>query len=610
MPHTSRLLSSLLFLTLTTTFPAPIARAQQSDDRASAPTTTNSAKRETLVRLLEQTVADANALVLPENRVHIQATALTLLCDGDPRRTQELSKELVASFAALVAQSESELASDNHQTFVAARRHRLQARQEMSAFLQKMNAVSPKFAREILKSMRVAIGAEEKDSPNASFLAGLERAIALGRDKGLDELRQSAQELLENGEFSESASLLHELQEHDPATASQFVADFAAKLRTATPFQKSDANEALFSVVDSIKSLALEPADGARRQIFTLAADSILDEFALISSEPDAETLFRQKSLAERAYDNWTQINHYAPKQAAQLRAIFGAEFKTLYQAQKNQREYDELLQTGSLEQLVRAARDTKRPSKAERIISIAAKRIADQGDLEGAKRLVEENIPDAKVRNRIVRRLGPSTPANRDEQPNDLTVYLERLRTLTEKVQFLCIIAQRAARSDPPAARAYLEQALALAAPNGGRATQSEQLKAILTIGRTYAQIDSERSLEILSPGMEHLSNLIEASAVLGGFAPNVSPELKNGEIPPGAQNFHHFSSLALTTLPAVAHADLDRAIALTEKFQRPEVRAYIRIHAVESLAQTLLKSPPDSSTRGSSPQKGLQRQ
>jgi hypothetical protein len=610
MPHTSRLLSCLLFLTLTTIFPAPIARAQHSDDRAGAPTTTNSAKRETLVRLLEQTVVDANALVLPENRVHIQATALSLLCDGDPQRTQEMSKALVASFAALVTQSESELASDNHQTFAAARRQRRQALQEMSAFLQKMNAVAPKLAREILKSMRVAIGAEEKDSPNASFLAGLERAIALGRDKGLDELRQSAQELLENGEFSESASLLYELQERDPATASQFVADFAAKLRTATPFQKADANGALFSVVDLLKSLTLEPADAVRRQIFTLAADSILEESALISSEPDAETLSQQKNLAERAYDNWTQINHYAPKQAAQLRAIFGPEFKTLYQAQKNEREHDELLQTGSLEQLVRAARATKRPSKAERIISIAAKRIADQGDLEGAKRFVEENIPDAKVRKRIVQRLDSPKSANRDEQPNDLTAYLERLRTLTEKVQFLCVIAQRAASGDPSAARAYLEQALALATPNGGRATRSEELNAILTIGRVYAQIDPERSLEILSPGMEHLSNLIEASAVLGGFSPNVSPELKNGEILARAQNFHHFASLALATLPSVAYADLDRAIALTEKFQRPEVRAYIRVHAVESLAQTLLKPPRDSSTRGSKPQKGLQQQ
>ena len=237
--------------------------AQQTEQQAEQQKA-QAAREKQALKLLDQTVAEAQALRLPENHIRVQFVAADTLWTHDEARARSLLTEAQGALAAMIGGLTS---NDQQQLNTAA-----QVRREM---LTVVAGRDPALALDILRATRLPQVAQQPNNlfrridPDANLEFSLLALVAANDPK---QALQKAEEMLSKGEYSGAlANLLSQLQAKDKEAAAKLTDDVLKSLHAENLTTNQNARS--LRPARRIRRAGHERHDAARGAEFIVAAD-------------------------------------------------------------------------------------------------------------------------------------------------------------------------------------------------------------------------------------------------------------------------------------------------------------------------------------------------
>jgi hypothetical protein len=219
----------------------------------------------------------------------------------------------------------------------------------------------------------------------------------------------------------------------------------------------------------------------------------------------------------------------------------------------------------------------------------MAARRIAETGDVDRARMIANENISPAGREQALsqieqVASTKAADSGNLDAAKQSISAIPSR----EKRVEALAALAvQLAAKGDKAGALKLIDEAQSMVSH---RPENGDEVTALVQITNALTATDPERAFDMIEPLIDLSNELVAASALLEKYSANPVPvpgSFKNGEfLLQGAQNRGNtgYTSL-IQPLTTLAKTDIDRTKALADRFQRDEVRQYMRLMIAQSI-------------------------
>jgi hypothetical protein len=595
---------------------ASLAVSAQDPPNAEQQQKAQAALQEKAFQLLDQVVAEARALKLPENRLRVQWQAGDLLWPRDEARARALFSQAAAGIGELIQGLDV-----NDRRYMELLQTPAQLRQE---FLTTVARRDPKLAYNLLLATRPPVAPNANNPGQQNMESSLEMnllAQVAGSDPRL--ALQNAEAALDKGQFSSSlARLLAQLQEKDKEAAAKLKDKLLKKLRGETLLSAAGASSLALSLLrpgprlSDAKESSTQPQANSNSSFRT--SGQALDEAAyrellelVIAAAlsatprnpgpptplpPGAPSALRNEQANVRAMqDNarnlamglqslLPQIEKYLPARAPAIRqklTEMGARQGSLVMTP----EIANLLEHGSAESLMQAASSASSPEMQSWLYRQAASKALSEGNLDRARQIATQHV-DERQRENIMRELErqqtlQSALAGKLEETRQT---LAALKTDAERVNWLVQAAATVSKkNDQKLALQFLDEARALVSR---RAENYQQFDTQLRVARGYSEVDAARAVEVLMPGIEQLNDLLAAAAVLSGFEIRV---FKEGEmLLQGGGQLNSVVARYGQTLAGLARSDFERAQTALERFQRAEPRLIARLAIVRGLLDT----------------------
>jgi hypothetical protein len=542
-------------------------------------------EREAL-KLLDEALAEAEALKLAENRLWVQSLAVAALWRHDEARARTLLAALGDELKRLAAEPQTE---ENRQRHWA----RGQLRQETARMLA---ARDPALARAFLNATRPpADSFNQYAEPQFSAPTPARRGPDDAR-----QLEQAATERLAAGYGYDFWALFERLRKVDREAAARVAAKFAGVLR-AEPLAKfadelypSYAAFRLLEIDERVvrprpdqppspaaaRTPLLGPA--ARRDLLVRLADAALAAVPrLASSNPQQQ--YNARSLLQGLYPHLPDLKRLAPALEAKVRAATAEMRRGLRASEQEQFEINYLRRNGSVEELIEAARRPQTSAHEGFYSAITTRLVAEGRDLQPVRQLITEQSADAATRQRRLDRVTEQavyelTEAGRLDEALRL---LDAGEAGERNVELLLGVAGKLAEAGD--AQAALKLAASAEAALTLPIRSPRQASAVAALMRLYARAAPARNFEWLEGLSEQLNGLVRALTTLGDLddvwarAHSVEGELLLG----GSDLFRYPVTQYLKHLAPLAREDFARARRLAESFTSPEVRALARLYA-----------------------------
>ncbi|HVF27150.1 MAG TPA: hypothetical protein VM943_02845, partial [Pyrinomonadaceae bacterium] len=257
---------------------------------------------------------------------------------------------------------------------------------------------------------------------------------------------------------------------------------------------------------------------------------------------------------------------------------------KTVPPQQRVWQEYQEVMQSGTLDAMLEAA--AKAPAEMrDQLYSQAVWKAVNENDYERARQIIA-NFTNPQQRAQMLRDLERQMPWRAAERGNfeEARQLLSRITSKEERINILLQIAMTARNNKKEdAARVFLDEAYGLVA---GRAENHTQFHALLQIAQAYGTSDTSRSFAIVESAIDRLNELLAAAVVLDGFGQD---SFREGELrPAGGYMWNEMVRQCSEELARLAPADFERAAAAAGKFERSEVRAMARLMVARGVLST----------------------
>lgn len=578
----------LLLLAVGVTLPAPVAH-QPVVARAVVPPVQRSAageekSEEKVYALVEDAIARAQTLKLPENRIQFQAMAACLLWPHDEARARTLIRESMTALAALVNSADRSDAryADQMQFYTILR----------FDIVRRIATRDAKLALDFLRATRQDRGAvrhaQSAQAPDPEQALELVLAAQIA-DSDTGEAARIAEESLRAGVAAGQLGVLRKLGASDRAGAAKLAAAIIRRLLTSELASDGDAAFVAVSLLVMTRrpgettradapdsppepsTVAVE--EQARRDLTNALVASLLE---LPPGRPGAAHQLFNSLPAVMA-----EVERYAPNQSAAVRRR-SAEFgRALDPSTAAWQRYEGLRQRGSTDALIQAA-GTAPPEIGDELYAEAALKALDGEDPQRARQIIN-NISDPQRRAARSRTLEQQmlVRALRDGPPEEVARSLPPDAPLEDRVSALLSLATRAGqRKETAAARRFLTEAWSLV---GGRAQNGFQFSSQLLIARAYSGVEPGQSFNILDELVEQLNELLAAAATVDGFGPDC---FREGELKPFVGNmWGELVKQFGEELAGLATLDVERALAIAQKFQKDEVRVFISLRLAERL-------------------------
>jgi hypothetical protein len=578
----------ILLLAAALCVPAQRSKVPAPTEQMNAPLTPEQqeAKKELerkALLLLDEVINDAKVFKNAENRLIIRVLAADLLWPRNEARARALFKEAANSFSEIMSTSdESDTPEIPFLNTTAELRRSL---------IQTLALHDPQMARELLRSTRPtapaamvrgrAVGADEElqlEQSVASQIAANDPKQAL----------EMAEQTLSKGLSYELVTTVSLLLRKDREAAARLASKIVTKLQT----ENLQTSEMAMQLATALLHMTAEPAQtkpGAdATPILNLQELRALTEMvsagALNSSGNSYSVLSLQTLLP--------QIEKYAPARVPQLRRKISEAQKTVGGGGGMGADFQEVLQHGTVDAMLDAA--PKAPEFTRNFIyQRAAQKALEDGDAERARTIVNDNIADPSMRKYMTSEIERQQMmhAAAEGKMDQTRQMLARLRNNEERVVALTQLALAASlKGEKKTALALLDEARSMIS---NRARNFAQLGAQLQVARAYAKLDSARSFVILEPVVDQLNELIAAGALLGGFF--TEQFVKDDEIQVGVMNSLVEMSVGQysSDLYALARDDFERTKALTDRFQRDEIRTRARLMVIKSILSPQTSRP-----------------
>ena len=583
----------LLFALLLHTH-APAASAQTQPDAAEVERARVELERKAL-GLVEEALAEAQSLKLLENHVSAQTTAARLLWPRDAKAARAAFKAAADGVAELNAAIDPE----DPQLYNAA-----QTVAHLRAEL--VNAAAPfdaSLALEFLRATRPtyteALAAAGYGQPwqEQSLELGVVSNIAAQEPQRALEI---AEESLSRGVTASLVNVVQQLRSKDAGAASKLAAAIVRRLRPEDLRSQGEAGSVAQQLLLLTRPIENPPANGvvdstgpviARRGLPDPSLAPLLDEQTrrelvekvLAAASSGAANQGGGYNLFYALQAILPELEKTAPARAAALR-LKSEELERGFNPHLRQmRPYQEVMNTGTPEAIVEAAR--KAPAEVrDQLYTHAAWKAYNEGNDSERARQILENVsnPQQRAQARREMEMRGHWRSVHEGGYAEARQAAARLRTPEERVQALLQVAQRALTAgDAEAARQIIEEARGLVET---QTRGHQQFSNRLQVAGAYAQFDAGASFEVAESAVGRLDALLDAAEALDGFGQD---SFKEGELKPqGGYMWNEMIGQCAQSLARLAREDFERAASAAKRFRRPEART----SALLALARNLL--------------------
>jgi len=529
--------------------------------------------------LLEEVSSEAPSLKLAENRIRVQMTVADLLWPYDEARAREMYKTVQENLAAIIGEIDPGDPQVYNTTNLVS-----QFRNEV---LHKLAGRDAKLALEFLRATRQPQlfhhgGDYKQPDQEAAMELNLAGQIAAQDPKAALRMAEAS---LSKGVSSGLLNVLSQVQAKDKDAAAKLAGDIVKNLRPDEFGIDHEAINVAASLLQMIRAREAANPNSAQGAQLQNMGGLVVDE--AVRRELIEKIVTAVNGMAPHRTGNahglfmalknvMPEVEKYAPTRAATLRRRMGDFEKTIPPQQRVWQEYQEVMQSGTLDAMLEAA--AKAPAEIrDQLYSQEMWKAVNENDYERARQIIA-NFTNPQQRAQMLRDLERQMPWRAAERGNfeEARQLLSRITSKEERISILLQIAMVARNNKKEdAARGFLEEAHSLVA---GRAENHTQFHALLQIAQAYGTADPSRSFAIVESAIDRLNELLAAAVVVDGFGGQDS--FREGELKPvGGYMWNEMVRQCGEELARVAPADFERASAAAGKFERSEVRAMARL-------------------------------
>lgn len=577
---------------------APAAAAQTRPEAAGAERERVELERKAL-GLVEEALAEAQSLKLLENRVHAQAAAARLLWPRDARAARAAFKAAADGVAELNAAVDPE-----DPQFYSSAMTVAQLRAEL------VNSAAPFDANLALEFLRATRPAHAEAFAAAGYghpwqEHSLEMSVA--SNIAAQEPRKAlelAEESLSRGVTGSHVNVVQQLRAKDQAAASKLAAAIVRRLRPEDLLGHGEAGSVAQQLLMLTRPADNPPANGAANSegptlvsvgggVSNHEGAPLLDEQTrralvekvLAAASSGAPNQGGGYNLFQSLQAILPELERVAPARAAALR-VKAEELERGFNPHVRQmRPYQDVINTGTVEGLLEAARKAPAGVRDQLYTQAAWKAFNEGGDADRARQILENlSNPQQRVQARREMETRAHWRAVQQGGYAEARQAAARLKTPEERAQALLQVASRAATDgEAEAARQLLEEARGLVET---QTRGHQQFANRLQLAAAYAQFDAGAAFEVAESAVGRLDALLDAAEALDGFG---QESFREGELKPqGSYMWNEMIGQCAQSLARLAREDFDRAASAAKRFRRPEART----NALLALARNLLEA------------------
>jgi hypothetical protein len=555
--------------------------------------------------LLDEIIAGAWGLKLPENRSFVQASAADLLWKHDEKRARTLFWDALSSLGLRTDTSEDATKKDANDSKAKSAQTRNQSKEKaqkeyFEAFSMRRNFLirvarrDPQLALDMLRATHQP-PLDLKD-PNFRLPddSDLEQEIAnQAAERDPKKALQIARESLAKGLTFQLLSLLNSLKQQNEDLATEFAGDIIEKIHTvdlstepdafwigtyllqASRTPKSDGEKAENENFPTASWHPLKLSDDQRRELVELLADA-------------ASSASAHPNLAGGLSEIMPEIQLFAPERVANIRAKMAQIKSTLNKEQEDWKTYESLYRTATPEQMIHAANalsEEQRRSLYREAVSLAVTR----NRADALRETINTEIADETQRKALndsldAEEIASAVYQGKVEELQKLlpTIRLREQRALA--MAELAMMLDKKGRHEE--AVKLLQDARPLIKIDFNSDTQS---RAFLAVLMAYALIDPPQAFTMAEPIIDRANDNISKLLLFDKIVH--SGAVKNGEIvmqDPGVPLDFALIKYGRGAV-ALANADFNRTKALADRFQRTELKVMARLLIVQSILRSL---------------------
>ena len=600
---TSLVIPILLLLILMAAAPPQVTAQVVEKEKAEKELAKRQELQKKTLGLLDEIVGAAWSLKLPENRSYVLTKAADLMWPYDEKRARGLFWEALNSLnlpgnQALDASTPKNPPANDVAKPAPTKTPTKEQEQVMNKyyatllkrreFLRKVAWRDPQLALDMLHASRLQLPRQIAGVFRRVDETDLEQELTFATAAS-DPKRalQIAHESMARGLTFQILSLLDRVLQKDEEAGAQLAAEIIAKLNTenfnksAAPYiamqllQRSRIGGAVITASlspnPSLKRLKLD--DDQKQELVDMLADAALN-------------VMKPQDILVDIRFVMPEIEHYAPDRAAKLKVQIAQFDRTLPQTQQDWNSFTAMFENATPKEMIKAANKVAADQRATLFYQAAAKAVA-LGDTDRYRELINSQVESEDEKKIALDSLNSEQMYYDLSQgkTDDLEKLLPLIRVREQRViamAQLAIMLEKKGQHDE--AVTLLDEARALAKVD---LTNEKESNALLTVMLGYSLVDPPKAFAMIEPIIDRTNEDVSKLLLLDKFVK--SGALKNGEIIINQPRIPiDYEMLEYSPgVVALGKADFDRTKALTDRFQRNELRIVARLLLAQALSR-----------------------
>jgi hypothetical protein len=573
----------LAAVTLAALCSAPLAQSQSPQpgaQQAKSPEAEKDllARRQAALAMLDQILAGAKSLSLPQNRLAIASEVFPLLWSRNESQARALVTQMVGDFAQAASRHIEDETPDTNS--------RQSLRQQWQVAFRTISQSDAELALSFMNASRASVqsGNPQQDEAEERGLR-LELAAQQAAHDPRNALRAAEKDLQTPGDLPwELINLLAQVAAKDPEAGTQLLHDIVGRVRST---DLSSAGVSFNFALNLLNSQATTSNNGAAPDE-TLKA--LADSIASTALSPQFPAI-----LLRNLQGSLPALDQFAPSRAQALRQKLAEDFQALTPEQKSWDQFSDAQASGDPNRLLAAAEQSPEEVRSN-ISQQIAWQFANNGDLPRARQ-VAENLTDPLQREQVMQQALRQSASNVCNQ-GDFTSARQLAQQITPEEDRAIMLAQFAMNAvgaqQETIAQEMLEEASGLLA---SRAPGASLFTAQLQVAQAFARLKPARAVPLLERSASQLQQVLAAAVEVDAFLP-FQRSFENGELI--LNTGFLFNSLIQPYVQAtaeLANYDLPAARILADRLSLPEARLMAEL----SVARAALEDPAPTVTQAS---------
>ena len=552
--------------------------------------------KEAALKLLASVASEAQQYGLPENRIRSQITIADMLWKHDEAQARTLFQNAYGDLQNMLASASLpegiELNSTERNKQYSIRYRIMDLRREFVMTLARSDSEGALNALEGLKLAPI-----DDNDPLLAEDLGLKLTTAIVKKDPNKSYTVARQRLETLGVTYEFINALKELHKKDAPLAANLARDVIAKfkslkIRVIAEDAKTVAPVDFKTEIDlwqvtSFVSAASEMNRQATREKSKKTAPLLTDAEMKELVEITAGAFLAERNPTQYAISQvMREIARYSPASAQRIRLKIGAEASQQMDKISESNTYYKDTKDKSADELAKIA-DVSAPEVRDSRYSFAAFKALDENEPEKAQ-AIAAHIKDRKNYVYLFERIEFALPLAKARRGDleEVRRMLASLKTNQERIFTLTELASAlAAKGEKETAKTLLDESLQMMPPI---LRKQQDLESTGRVAVAYSVAAPEQAFLIIENGIGQMNEYINSGIKLDDF-------YAAGAVESDELLFNTMNRQALLNVPNsfdllknLARADFERTVGLADKFERPEIRLFVRLRIAQALLDT----------------------